>query len=38
LPAPKAQQVFGLAANRLANTDPAAPAPMITTSYVMDPP
>src|SRR5262249_26057846 len=31
-------EILGLAANRLANTDPAAPPPMITTSYFMDPP
>jgi hypothetical protein len=30
--------VFGFSANLLANTDPAAPAPMIITSYFMDPP
>jgi hypothetical protein len=31
-------EIFGFAANRLANTEPAAPPPMITTSYFIDPP
>ena len=38
---PRFQQQHGgmrVSTNRLANTDPAAPAPMITTSYFMDPP